>query len=126
MNLKTEKVQSIQLLKIVFAVIISSLPAVLALTESLGLYVMLAVFCGLLAYRIYDAKKIYMPFFATILLVFFVYALISSLWMKDSAGHLLYLTLLIAVITFSALFADYLNKNNDADLNGRIMYMLFV
>ena len=126
MNFKTEKVQSIQLLKIVFAVIISALPAMLALTGSIGLYVMLAVFCGLLAYRIYDAKKIYMPFFATILLAFFVYALISSIWMKDSAGHLLYLTLIVAIITFSALFADYLNKNNDGNLYGRIIYMISV
>lgn len=126
MSFKTEKIQSIQLLKIVFAVIISSMPAISALTNSVGLYFMIAVFCALLAYRIFDAKKIYMPFSATILLAFFVYALISSVWMKDSSGHLLYLTLIAAVIVFSALFADYLNKNNDVNINGRIMYMLCV
>lgn len=126
MNFKTEKMQSIQFLKVAVAVVISAMPAILALTGGVGLYMMLAVFCSLLAYRIYDSQKAYVTADAMILIAFLVYAIISSLWMNDRAGHLYYLTQIMTIVVFSALFADYLNKNNDTNLNGRIMYMLSV
>lgn len=126
MKFTTEKMQSTQLLKFVFAVLISAMPFLGAISENTGFFAALAVLTGLLGWRIYETKKIYMPKISVVAFIFFICVLIASLWAKDNAGHMFYVSALFALIVFASLFIDYINKNNDAGLSRRIIYMISV
>ena len=126
MKITSEKMQSTFLLKIAFAILISAMPLLGALSENAGFFLMLAVFTALLGWRIYETKKIYMPKISLIAFIFFIYNLIASLWAQDNAGHLFYISALLLFVVFTSLFIDYINKNNDGNLYRRIIYMISV
>ncbi len=118
--------QSTLFLKIVFAILISAMPFLGAISKNAGFFLMLAIFTALLGWRIYETKKIYMPKINIIAFIFFIYNLIASLWAQDNAGHLFYVSALLSFIVFASLFVDYINKNSDGNLSHRIIYMICV
>ena len=77
MKITAEKMQSTLFLKIVFAILISAMPFLGALSENAGFFLMIAVLTALLGWRIYETKKIYMPKISIIAFIFFIYNLIT-------------------------------------------------
>ena len=122
----TEKMQSTFFLKLVFAILISAMPFLGAISENTGFFLMLAVFTALLGWRIYETKKIYMPKISIIAFIFLIYNIIASLWAQDNSGHLFYVSALFSFVVFVSLFTDYINKNSDGNLPRRITYMISV
>ena len=122
----SEKMQSTFFLKIVFAILISAMPFLGAVSENAGFFLMLAVFTALLGWRIYETKKIYMPRISVVAFIFLIYNIIASLWAQDNSGHLFYVSALFSFIVFISLFIDYINKNSDGNLPRRIIYMISV
>lgn len=113
------------LMQIIIAFTAVALPALIGfLPTSAGLYMLFAIYCITLICRIRKAEKIDSTIFSAIVGALLCYALLSSLWIDNREGHLLYITGLGIILMFSGLLTDSFSETSMEMTTRRFMYLL--
>ncbi len=113
------------LVQIMIAFTAVILPALIGfLPTSVGLHMLFSLYCITLICRIKKTEKIEITVFPAIISALLCYALVSSLWIDNREGHLLYITGLGIVLIFSSLLTDSLSGTNKETTARRFMYLL--
>ncbi len=125
MLLQMNEKRSLMLVQIMIAFTAVALPALIGfLSVSVGLYMLFTIYCITLICRIKKAEKIESTVFSVMVSALLCYALLSSLWIDNREGHLLYITGLGIVLIFSWLLTDSFLEINKETTTRRFMYLL--
>lgn len=120
-----DKNKSLAFLKAAMAFLILFVPSVLGLFEKeTAAYVICFISVLLLLLRIRGTEKIYVCVFHFVMLTLLFYSLAQSVWAGNKGGHLTFLFVIGAVITFFCTALDYFSENQQDTLKRRMMYML--
>ena len=121
-----DKNKSLALLQAMMALFLVLVPSVLELFPvHSGIYALFIVFTLIFMVRIKKTKRVYFSPVHLILLPFLGYVIISSLWAKNSEGHLLYTVIIMTVTIFMSVAIDYFKESNLENIKRRMMYLLF-
>lgn len=122
-NINRQK--SLALLQLTAAIFILLAPSFLGLLSvSTGIYFMFAVFWALLAVRIKTNGRVCCSIYHIIYLLLAAYSLLSSLWVNNREGQLIYIFALGCVMAFFSVVSEYFAENSGEGIRRRIMYML--
>ncbi len=113
------------LVQIMIAFTAVALPALIGFIPTpVGLYMLFTLYCVTLICRIKKAKKIESTLLSLVVGALLGYALLSSLWVNNREGHLLYTTGLGIVLMFASLFTDSFLETNEEHTTRRFMYLI--
>ena len=124
MFLQMNEKRSLMLAQIIIAATIAALPALIGfLPAHTELYILFTAYCLTLIFRLKNTQRMEITVFSAIISALLGYALVSSLWIDNREGHLLYITGLGVVLIFSSLLADSFLGQNKETTARRFMYL---
>lgn len=119
-----DKNKSLAFLQAVMALFIVLAPTALAMLPAHSdVYALFIVFALVFLMRIKKTQRVYFSPMHFVLLAFFCYTLISSIWAKNKEGHLLYIFITAAAVFFLGNAIDYFKESNCENLRRRMMYL---
>lgn len=120
-----DKHKSLSLLQIAVALFIVLAPSLIgALEIKTAIYACFVILTALVALRIKTIEKVYTNAYNLLIAGVFVYTLISSLWVNNKEGQLVYAFGLGCVLCLLTLLIDYFSEGTSENIQRRIMYML--
>lgn len=125
MVLQMNEKKSLMLAQVVIAVTILAMPALIGfLPAHTELYILFTAYCLTLIFRLKNTQQMEITVFSAIISALLGYALVSSLWINNREGHLLYITGLGVILIFSSLLTDSFLGTNIEMTTRRFMYLL--
>ena len=120
-----DKNKSLTVLQAAMALFIVLAPSLVGILGALaGAYAVSLFSLSLLLIRLKDTEKIYVSRHHFVMLTLLFYSLVSSIWVSNREGHLIYLFVIGAVTAFFSLAIDYFSESSKDTIGRRMLYML--
>ena len=108
MRLELNEKKSVEIIKVVMAITTVFLPFLTGLLNDVtATYLLLTVFCGVFAIRLIKSAKAGVSVLTLIGLCLTAYSVLSSLWVDNREGHMLYVSGLLLTAVFTSVLTDY-------------------
>lgn len=122
-----DKNKGLALLQLTMALLALTVPSFLELLPvNTGIYIMFLLLAVLVVLRIKTTGKISVSVYHLAFGVILAYSLLSSIWVNNREGHLMYIFTLACAMALFSCVAEYLSGNSLESIKRRLMYLFSI